>query len=253
MSTTEVTPEVKGSSTEEARPQETLTEWKDRIRREIREETENHYKELHLVWQAKDLVELEKKMDVQVQKGLHEMFEKWQAEQAPPTKEQIAELVKQEYATFPVELQVESDEKEDEFVAKTFVLRELPQSVEEEFYEIFKHQLQEHMSDINSLAQKTMGSTAEEKLKAVLELGTGGFKVMAELVRIVLNPRGKKKWCTTEWVQNNISSMRQWNIIQAQVEANKLRDFFSKLSQSGQTIQTMTQPPSYQALLQRLQ
>jgi len=54
-------------------------------------------------------------------------------------------------------------------------------------------------------------------------------------------------------VQENISSMRQWNIIQAQVEANKLRDFFSKLSQSGQQIQMMTQPPSYQALLQQLQ
>jgi hypothetical protein len=37
------------------------------------------------------------------------------------------------------------------------------------------------------------------------------------------------------------------------VEANKLRDFFSQLSQSGQTIQTMTQPPSYRALVEQLQ
>jgi len=253
MSTTEVTPDVTGASTDEVKSQEPLTDWKARTTLEIRREAERHYQELQLVWQAKDLVELEKKMDAQVQKGVQELFDKWQEAQKPPTKEQIEQLVKQEYATFTIELQVEDPEKEDEFTPRTFVLRELPQTVEEEFYEIFKKQLQGHMGEINALAQKTMGNTPEEKLKAVLELGTGGFKVMAELVKIILNPRGRKRDITVKWVQDNVSSMRQWNIIQAQVEANKLRDFFSKLSQSGTTIQTMTQPPSYQALLQQLQ
>jgi len=197
MSTTEVTPEVKGAPTDEVRSQETLTDWKTRTTQEIRRETERHYQELHLVWQAKDLVELEKKMDSQVQKGVQELFDKWQEAQKPPTKEQIEQLVKQEYATIPLELQVESPEKEDEFVTRSFVIRELPQTVEEEFYEIFKHQLKDHMGEINALAQKTMGQTPEEKLRAVLELGTGGFKVMAELVRIILNPRGRKKDVTT--------------------------------------------------------
>jgi len=250
MSTTEVTPAVTGATTEDV--QETLAEYKARIRKEIREETELHFKELHLVWKAKDLADLEQKMDQQVQEGVQKLFDKWQEEQKPPTPEQIEQLVKQKYATFSVELEIEDPEKDDVFVTRSFTIRELPQTVEEEFYEIFKHQLQEHMGEINALAQKTMGNTVEEKVKAVLELGTGGFKVMAELVKIILNPRGKKTDITTEWVQNNVSSMRMWNIIQAQVEANKLRDFFSKLSQSGQTIQTMTQPPSYQALLQQL-
>jgi hypothetical protein len=48
---------------------------------------------------------------------------------------------------------------------------------------------------------------------------------MGEIVTVALNPFGDDKEVTQEWVVTHISTYRMYMIIQAQVEAGKMRDF----------------------------
>lgn len=228
-----------------------LEKWKEETKKTIREEERATAKELLLVWQTRDLAELEKKMDEQVQAGMEKKFEEWKEQQKPLTKEQIQELVSQAYVTFDVKLfAAPPDNPDGEESEMTFTIREVPKSVEEKFYAAFKKGLLDNLPKLNALQQANMDKTYEEKMRAMLEAIDGGLDLMSRLCAIVLDPKGKKG-ITEKWVSDNLASSRQWNIIQAQLEANRLRDFFSKVSQSGQTIQTMTQPLSYRALLEQ--
>jgi hypothetical protein len=64
---------------------------------------------------------------------------------------------------------------------------------------------------------------------------------MAEGCVICLNPKGTLAWLDVKWVKDNVSSERIYNILLAQVELNKLRDFFSHLFQGYQTTTSVSQ------------
>lgn len=238
---------------EEKTAVQSIDEWKEQIRKEIRNEERNQARDLLLIWQSKDLAELEKKMDVQVQEGTQKLFDKWVKDQAPPTQEHLQKLVSQDYVSFKVVIEaLEPGAPEDaELKRMEFTIREVPEAIEEEFYRVFKQGLLENLPKLNAFNQKTLDMPFDQKIKTMMEAMEGGMEMMSGLTAMVLDPRKRKK-IDGAWVKDNISSHRQWNIIQAQLEANRLRDFFSQVSQSGQTIQTMTQPLSYRSLLERL-
>ena len=103
---------------------------------------------------------------------------------------------------------------------------------------------------LESFTQAGMDQPFEQKAKAFLELFDESFDMLADAVVMCLNPFGRKKLVDRDWVQNNIGSDRQWSIVTAQIEVNRLRDFFSKVSQSGQRTMTTMRVPNFQQLQQ---
>lgn len=226
------------------------------IRKQERDDAEKHFKELLEIWKATELADLDEKMSFQIQKDVQELVDKWIAEQGPPSKDQIQVLLDQEYATFPLKVRVEdtSDNPATEtgYTEMEFVITELPQTIEKEFFKKFKKQILDLAPQINAWVQSNMDKSVEDRVRGFLETVDGGMELMAEAVVLVLNPRGKKAYVTKEWVQFNVSSLRQWNILQAQLDASKLRDFFSRVSRSGREIQTTITPPSSQKLREQV-
>lgn len=225
---------------ETTQPQgETLEEALARIKGEI----EGEYKGRFEIWKATELAELETQQDTKIQQLVNDYFEKWKEKQKPPTPEDLQKLLNQEYISFNLKLVTEDGDRE-------FVIRELPQAVEKKFYRTFKTQLQKHAPELGALAQKSMDKNFEERIMAFLETFDGAFDMLAETVVLCLNPFNKEEGVGAKWVQENISSQRQWNIVRAQIEVNRLRDFFLQLSLSGQQAASLTTPLNYQQLQQ---
>lgn len=231
-------------------PVKATTEWQDRqvwelqIRLGIRKE----YEELFAIWQAKDLKKLADEQQIQIEEGLEKLVAKAQEEQKPPSEIELQQLLDKQYLTFKVKVDyVDADGKEE---SELFTIRELPQSVEKKFYRQFKTQIIDKAQMLEALTQAGMDQPFEDKAKAFLELFDESFDMLADAVVWCLNPFNKNSKVDRAWVQNNIGSDRQWGIVQAQIEVNRLRDFFSKVSQSGQRTMTTMRAPNFQQLQQ---
>jgi len=158
-------------------------------------------------------------------KQLDQVISDWKKQQVPPNPEELKTLLNQEYIEF--EIKVISSEGE-----RVFTIRELPQSIEKKFYKMVKDRLKGKINEIADLTVKIAEGSIEKKIESLVEVIDDSFQILAETVLMILDPFGIEK-LTVEWVQNNTSSFRQWNIIVAQERANRLRDFFSHVSQSS--------------------
>jgi hypothetical protein len=211
------------------------------------------YENLLQIWKNDAFAELEKKQDEVIALGLKTYFDKWKEEQKPPEPEDIQKLLDQEYETFTIPIDYVKFENEEEVNAKmTFTVRELPQSIEKKFYRQFKEKLKGKASLLEAFTQSGIDKPFEEKVDSFMSLFDESFDLLADAVLLVLNPFGRRKEITKEWVQNNIGSDRQWRIVEAQLKVNRLRDFFSKVSASGQNVM-MTTRPNFQSLQQLVQ
>jgi hypothetical protein len=135
----------------------------------------------------------------------------------PPDLKQIEQLLNQEY----VEVKFQS-------FGKDLVIRELPQAAETKFIKIIQVKLMPKMQQFTSIEWTNTDSVAEKVQRAV-EVIPDALDAMADIVAIALNPFSKDPDITAEWVRENFSSYRLGMIIQAQVEAGKMRDFILQL------------------------
>lgn len=144
----------------------------------------------------------------------------------PPSTEQIQQLLNQEYLEFTVKVPWPGEEgaKHD------FVIRELPQSIEKKFFKQIREHLLPRAKDIAALSFELVDGKTEDKIKSLLAAFEPAFDILADGVVLVLNPQGKEAEITRAWVQENVSSARMWSILEAQMMANRMRDFFSRLS-----------------------
>lgn len=218
--------------------------WQVQKEQEIRLQVRLEMEELLKIWKQTELVEVRKEYEKLMQEGVTKAFDEWKAEQAPPTPEDIQKLLSQEYETF--NLPVVYADEDGETKNEAFVIRELPQAAEKKFYRQFKSRVLDKVSMLAAFDQENMNAKFEDKLKAIIEIVDDGFDVLSEAVAIILNPFGKKSHITTQWVQENISSDRQWRILEAQIHVNRLKDFFSNVSLSGQRMMTTMTGPSFQ-------
>lgn len=233
-------------------------EWADRNRWELEQRVKlrQEFEQSFEIWKTKEFASLKADQDVIIKKGLEELYAKYKEEQKPPTPEEITELLNQDYETFPVKVQVENN-KEDgpEYTTELFTIRELPQSAEIRFYKLFQDKIINKAADLQAFTQEGIDMPFETKVKSILNVIGESFDIMAETALIALNPFGKRKIrgidIDREWVQNNISSNRQWSIIEAQLKVNRVKDFFSRVSASGQQTQMMMTGVNFQQL-QRL-
>lgn len=226
----------------------------EELERKLRAEISKEYKDRFEAWKAKELADLEDTQRKTIQEELQKLHKKIQEEQKPLSREAIQQLVDQEYAEISITLPVLKDE-DGSTVTETFVLRELPQAIERKFYRQFKDRVKDKGSQLAAFAQKSQEESFEKTIVNFLETFDGAFDILSDAVSLILNPTGKRKDCNgvlinSEWVANNISSNRSYSIILAQVEVNKLRDFFSRVFASGQKAQTILMPPNLQSLRQ---
>lgn len=198
-----------------------------------------------LIWKKTELSDLEKNLDDQVRDMVAKFYEKWKEEQKPLTQDQITQVLSQEYVTFLIKLRPYDSGEELEFT-----IRELPQAIERKFYRSFSSKLKEYGPKLNAFVQSNLGQPVEAQISSFLDTFDNAFDIMSDTVVLCLNPFGKDERVTKQWVQDNVSSSRQFNILQAQMEVNRLRDFFSQLYRAGQKMESLTKPPSFQALLE---
>jgi hypothetical protein len=213
---------------------------------EFEQKIKLEYEEKFEIWKAKDLAALREENDKKVQEQVKKLFDTWQKEQKPPSLEDIKVLLDQEYGEVPIQIPIYDDN--DEKTIQKFVIRELPQSIERKFYKQFKSRVKDKGPEISAFTQRNMDQPFEKQLDSFLETFDGAFDILADAVVLILNPRGKKPQITQEWVADNIASNRMYSIIMAQVEVNRLRDFFSRVFQSGQKASTMMTPLNFQQL-----
>jgi len=217
---------------------------------DLRLKLRQEYEQTFEIWKSTTFLEYEKKQEETIAKGLQEYIKKVEEERKPPEPGDIQKLLDQDYETFSIPIHCYDDET-GESKQVTFTVRELPQSVEKRFYRQFKGKIIDKLQMLEAFTQAGIDKPFEDKAKSFLELFDESFDMLAEAVVLVLNPFGKVQrdgvLITKEWVQNNISSDRQWRIVEAQLKVNRLRDFFSKVSTSGREMMTMRRP-NFQAL-----
>lgn len=220
-----------------------------KIETEIRVSLRLEYEQLFTYWKTNELDDVRKESVRVAEGGMQKLFDKWKEEQKPPTHEDIQQLLNQEYETFTLPLDMYSDEGDAK--QETFTIRELPQAAEKKFYKQFTDRVMGNVGSLQAFTQASIDQPFEEKAKGFLKLMDESFDLLSDAVVIALNPFGKNKMITREWVQMNISSNRQWQIVECQLKVNRLKDFFFKLSQSGQTTQTILGGLSFQQLQQQ--
>ena len=205
-----------------SRPDLSVKEWeivekaadyyKALIKPEVRQELELKYASMYDEFvstanqQTKDLVAAK--------------FEEWKKSQEPLNAEELKKLVSQEYIEIPVRIPSEDG-------VKTFILRELPKSVEKRFVNLARKTIVPLLEE-KSLAKFKwdFDSSMSDKINSLLGLVPNGLDVMADLCAICLDPFEKDKTIDGAWVSQNLSSARIEAVILLQFEVNKYRDFF---------------------------
>lgn len=199
----------------------------------IQAEAEKKAKEQYSAQYVKDIAaykeQLRSENDVAIQQAISE-FKK---SQEPPKPEEIQQLLSQEYLSFKVQIPDPKDETKE----REFTIKELPQRAEKAFYKKFKDELIPRASDLGALTFEILGGDVGQKITSLLNTFEPTFDLLAEACVLILDPK-KTGDVTKEWIQDNLSSYRQWNIIIAQTQVNRLRDFFSQLSRNSSGIPT---------------
>jgi len=208
---------------------ETATPVTDAIREEIRKDVIAELEGRA----AKELADLKKQLEEQNQLAIDQAIAEFRAEQKPPSQEEIATLLSQDYLSFKVEIPWETGGDDGKQGIRTFTITELPQRMEKKFYAKFKEELIPRAGDVAKLTYDLLSGDTGDKITALLNAFEPSFDLMAEACVMILNPRGKETTITKDWIQDNLSSYRQWNIIYAQIQVNRLRDFFSQLSRGS--------------------
>lgn len=246
MSTTEATPRQIFSAGQTEQPTTTDPAV---LYAQIRAEVEKEFGERFETWKSIELADLELKQDAQIRTLVQEYMDKFKAEQAPPSDEDIQKLLDQEYAQFTVPVNCGTTAEPHQ---KIFTIRELPMDVEQAFYRQFRDRMKDQAPAIAAFIQKNMDVPVDKQVFAFLNMFDSTFDMLADAVLLILNHDNSDPEVNREWIKAHMSSMRQWNIVKAAIKVNRLRDFFSQLFQAGTEATTMTTPLNYQQLQQLL-
>jgi len=239
---------------QESQPKEyTQTEWQLRAKLEeeisakLRVQFRAEYEMLLGMWKEGELKEAQKAAEQVALDAVKKLHEKYIEEQKPPSDAEIQKLLSQEYVEFNLQITAHINGTTRE---EHFVIRELPQEAEIKLYSIFINKVISKVSLLQTFTQEGIDKPFEERVNSYLGLFQEFPDLMANSVVVILNPFEDRKDVDRSWVQRNISSNRQWNIIEAQIKVNRIKDFLSRLSQSGQSTQTMLGGLSFQQLQQ---
>lgn len=159
------------------------------------------------------------------EKAIRETIDQIKRDAKPLEPADVEKLLSQDYLTIPVSVPKREKGKTKQI---EFVLGEVPQAVEQRFLKVLKDKLMPYLKTLTAIDFKNSTEMAS-KIQTAIEIVPEALEIMAELVSIALNPYKESEYdfVTTEWVKNNLSSYRQFNIIMGQVSVSRIRDFFS--------------------------
>jgi len=168
------------------------------------------------------------------EKVVKDAIERYRKELAPPTEEDMQKLLTQEYVEFKVD--VKTKDAKGETVIKNFVISELSQKVEKKIYKKIKDILIPFSTELTALSMNLMEGDAAKKIVQVMNTFEPVLDVMSGIAAIALNPYGEDEDVTEDWVMGHLSSTRIAKIVMAQIEANRMRDFFSLLFRGSKAL-----------------
>ena len=155
-------------------------------------------------------------------KMIEEKFMELEKAAQPPTTQDLEKLLSQEYLSVKLTLQKNPKESIE------FVLRELPQSAEEKLLKVIREKILPKISEYSAMQMSNVDASPRDKIAKLLDIMPDGLRIFSDLVAVCLDPfEEHKNWLTGEWVFNNLSSNRVIQIIQAQLEVGRMRDFLS--------------------------
>jgi hypothetical protein len=202
-----------------------LTE-EEQVEKKVREDLEEEYNSRLEV----QLKEITQKLTENNQKVVTEAIEKFRKEMAPPSEEDVQKLLSQEYSEYKVEVRIRAGKGEAQTnQTRTFTIQELPQKVEKKIYRKIKEVLVPVAQDLAALSMDLLKGDAATKIVHLMNTFEPVLDVMVGIATICLNPYGEEEGVTEDWVATNLSATRIVKIVTAQVECNKMRDFFSLL------------------------
>lgn len=170
--------------------------------------------------------EVSDQMQKENTKVVQEAIEKFRKEMAPPSEKDIQQLLEQEYIEFKVEVPYKGEKR-------VFTLKELPHAVEKRIFKKIKTILVPFASDLAAISLNLLQGDAAKKIVDMMNTFEPLLDCLVGICAICLNPFDEDKNITEEWVAENISSTRIVQIITAQVQCNRIRDFFSLVFQGS--------------------
>ncbi len=191
------------------------------IEQKVREELQKEFDERF----AKEIEDARKGLEAANTKLIQETLEKYRKKLEPPDEKEIEKLLTQEYITFKVSIPGVAGA-----APREFTLYELPMEVERKLFAKVKEQLVPKLEDLAGF----MGDGALEggdllkKIKVGIETMDPTMGLLADACATCLDPYGKDSEINGAWVQKHMSSYRIWNVVIAQIQVNRLRDFFSQ-------------------------
>lgn len=169
------------------------------------------------------------RMQEENQKIVSEAVERIRKEMQPPSEKDIQKLLDQEYLEYTIEIPFKNEKRK-------FVIRELPHAVEKKIYKKVTDMLVPLASEIASLSINLLEGDATTKVTKLMVTFQPLLDVMVGVCAVILNPFGDDEDVDEEWVRDNVSSTRIVKIITAQIDCNKMRDFFSLLFQGSKLL-----------------
>lgn len=194
------------------------------IQAQVRSELEPKLREENAIELAKFKDTLRQQNDEAIREAIKNFEENERKNRKPLTTDELQVLLSQEYSTFKVVINERGTSRE-------FTLVELPQEIERKFAKIAKNALGDLIKEFGAIDFKSMQGDMAEKLLSLMNLYDPIQDLMAKCCVICLNPWDEDKDITEDWVKRNLANNRILNILLAQVEVNKMRDFFSRLFQ----------------------
>jgi hypothetical protein len=165
-------------------------------------------------------------MQVENKKAVEAAIERFRKELAPPAEEDIQKLLEQEYVEFKIDIR---DGKGREAKVKNFIIAELPIAVEKKIFKKIKDILVPFASEIASLSMNMLEGDAAKKVVQLMNTFEPVLDAMVSVTAVILNPYNEDEEVTDDWVRNHLNATRIVKVVTAQMEAQRMRDFFSLL------------------------
>lgn len=194
------------------------------LRNEIREQLTIELRKEYQTQLDQSRVELETRLRDENQKTIETALADYKKQLAPPTEEDIQKALGAEYLQFHVTLKMR------DLGPCEFELSELPASEERKFLRLLTQRVRPIAKQIGELTMNLAGGNVEDKILAFFEAVEPATIFLQDAVAMILSAQGDKK-ITGEQIGDSVSLVRQLNIIKAQIQCNRLRDFFSLASQ----------------------
>jgi hypothetical protein len=198
--------------------EETELDIENRLRTKLQEEYDTRLEA--------QVQKISSEMQVENKKMVEAAIERFRKEMAPPSTQDIQTLLDQEYVEFKIE--VKAGKGEDAKV-KHFTISELPIAVEKKILKKVKLILVPFASELSAISLNLLQGDAAKKIVQIMNTFEPMLDVMVSVCTICLNPNDEDEEVTDEWVLKYVSATRIVKIVTAQMEANKMRDFFSLL------------------------